>query len=129
MKKLVDHRILVEKAKGNWGIAEDWAKESDYDSAADRYYYSVLQLALSYAVRKRVPELEKYESQRSGNTVHFLMSLVVGRISPCYRRAMLELYRIRREVDYRSSSVDRDDLDDVLDDVRKLKGEIEALVA
>ncbi|MCQ2393929.1 MAG: HEPN domain-containing protein [Kiritimatiellae bacterium] len=120
MKALTDTKVLAEKSKANFCVADSWATDADYDSAASRYYYSVLQSVMYYAVRKQCSELQKYESHAPGYSIHGLMGSVAGQISPHYRKTMLELYQVRRQADYRSNHVSEDDLNDILDDAKEL---------
>ena len=120
MKPLTDTKVLAEKSRANFSIAENWERDAEYDSAASRYYYSVLQSVLYYAVRKQCSELRKYESHVPGYSIHGLMGSVAGQISSRFRKTMFELYQVRRQADYRSNHVDKDDLADVIDDAKEL---------
>lgn len=120
MEELHDIKVLAEKSKANFSIAESWATSADYNSAASRYYYSALQSLMYYAVRNQCPEWQKYEAHSPGCSIHCLMGSVAGQISPHFRKTMLDLYQVRRQADYRYNSVSEDDLADILDDVKKL---------
>lgn len=119
--KLTDHIVLAEKAKANWMVAECWNAEADYDSAAGRFYYSVLQAVLSYAVKMRAQELVTLEDPRNTKTIHNLMARVAKQVDFTLSHVMRELYNVRRMADYRSHSVDKEEIESLKDDAERLK--------
>lgn len=119
--KLTNHIVLAEKAKANWMVAECWNAEADYDSAAGRFYYSVLQAVLSYAVKRHTPELVMLEDPKNTQTVHNLMARVANQVDRQLSRTMLELYDVRRSADYRSHSVEKEEIENLKNDAGRLK--------
>ena len=119
--KLTNHIVLAEKAKANWMVAECWNAEADYDSAAGRFYYSVLQAVLSYAVKRHTQELVMLEDPKNTQTVHNLMARVANQVDRQLSRTMLELYDVRRSADYRSHSVEKEEIENLKNDAGRLK--------
>ena len=118
---MTNHIVLAEKAKANWMVAECWNAEADYDSAAGRFYYSVLQAVLSYAVKRHTPELVMLEDPKNTQTVHNLMARVANQVDRQLSRTMLELYDVRRSADYRSHSVEKEEIENLKNDAGRLK--------
>lgn len=119
--KLTDHIVLAEKARLNWMVAECWNAEADYDSAAGRFYYSVLQAVLSYAVKRHAQELVMWENPKNTQTIHNLMARVANRVDRRISRTMLELYDVRRSADYRSHFVEKEEIESLKGDAERLK--------
>jgi uncharacterized protein (UPF0332 family) len=105
--------IFSEKSTQTWDEGRDCLNRGFVNTAANRIYYSVFQAIKGFAIQRGMMTMETSDS------VHRQTMEIVGQHGgrgTFFRRRLNELLALRLTADYKAESVDRTDLEDLIND-------------
>jgi uncharacterized protein (UPF0332 family) len=109
--------IFSEKSAQTWEEGNDCLVRGLVNTAANRIYYSVFQAVKGFAIQRRIMTMESSE-----NVHRAVLQIVWADGKGAYfRRRLNELFGLRVIADYKAESVDKSELEELLDDADRIR--------
>lgn len=110
---------MIDKSKENWAAGQECLTQRKYNAAANRFYYSVFQAILWYALKKK-----GYEYKRGESKIHGDMNDVLAKdeaSTKMNKRVFKEFMILRQTADYQPETPRESDIRDLLLDGQLLR--------
>jgi uncharacterized protein (UPF0332 family) len=109
--------IFSEKSAQTWEEGNDCLVRGLVNTAANRIYYSVFQAVKGFAIQRKIMTMESSE-----NVHRAVLQIVWADGKGAYfRRRLNELFGLRVIAHYKAESVDKSELEELLDDADRIR--------